>query len=515
MIDFIKTKPLYASLIAGILAGFAFQPFQLPFLLFPAFYIFLVIADESPSAKSAMYRVYPGLLIWNGITTYWLTFATIIGGSAAILANAVVMTFPFALAHRLTLSNDKNRAIYKAFIYSGFWVLFEFAHYHWDLAWPWLTLGNAFADCILIIQYIEYTGVLGISLWVILTASIYHFTNNKSISLIVFLFPMMLSTLIHFQNSVPEDAKKTSLNVTVIQPNYDSYQAMSGFASVEAATLDLLKYTKSNIDNSTDLIVWPENAFEGSHTPYSQMVQQVRDSLMTWKITAFGGITHLKFYSEHEPIPTVVRGRYNGRAYDYMNSAFNWRPDGNLEIYDKAKLVPIVERLPFSEFFSHIDLFNWVEWEDFIGYGKGHLSTPFSVKDSKSAIIICYDSVFPDWIYLYVREGAEFITIITNDGWWGETSGHVQHFSYARLRAIETRKYIVRSANNATSGIINPDGIIEHKTNYWVRTAIQTEIIPNTYQTFYVRFGNWLVWVVFITVIISTLYVRFAFPKKH
>ena len=90
--------------------------------------------------------------------------------------------------------------------------------------------------------------------------------------------------------------------------------------------------------------------------------------------------------------------------------------------------------------------------------------------------------------------GADFITIITNDGWWGDTSGHVQHFAFARLRALEFRRWIVRSANNGISGIIAPDGDVHVETNYWERTGFTYNVYPSDQLTFYALYGDWFNW---------------------
>jgi apolipoprotein N-acyltransferase len=110
----------------------------------------------------------------------------------------------------------------------------------------------------------------------------------------------------------------------------------------------------------------------------------------------------------------------------------------------------------------------------------------------KTPGLICYDSVYPAWVRGFVLRDATFLTIITNDGWWGNTSGHRQHFAYARLRAIEFNRWIARSANNGISGIIAPNGSVKHETDYWERAGFTARIQNITDQTFYTRFGDWL-----------------------
>jgi apolipoprotein N-acyltransferase len=110
--------------------------------------------------------------------------------------------------------------------------------------------------------------------------------------------------------------------------------------------------------------------------------------------------------------------------------------------------------------------------------------------------LVCYDSVFPDWVRRNVKDGAAVIGIITNDGWWGDTGGHEQHFSYARLRAVETRRSVARSANNGISGVILPDGTVQVRTVYWTQTVLRTSVPVYDTMTLYTRFGDWIVWLV-------------------
>src|SRR5690606_5843837 len=142
--------------------------------------------------------------------------------------------------------------------------------------------------------------------------------------------------------------------------------------------------------------------------------------------------------------------------------------DGSIASYEKTNLVPIVERFPFYGFFSKFPVPGF-EWPQIMGYGRGNEIINFEFEGIKSPAMICYDSVFPDWVRKSVLAGADFIAIITNDGWWGSTSGHIQHYDFARIRAIETNRSVVRSANNGISGMVHANGEIHSKTQYWER----------------------------------------------
>jgi apolipoprotein N-acyltransferase len=132
----------------------------------------------------------------------------------------------------------------------------------------------------------------------------------------------------------------------------------------------------------------------------------------------------------------------------------------------------------------------------------------------KVAPVICYESIFSEYVTDYIKQGANFITIITNDGWWGDTPGYKQHLAYAKLRAIETRKPIVRSANTGISCFIDPLGNISLQTEYWKEAAIFCKIKPNSYQTMYVQFGDLFSFASLIITILLCIYIIFLRFKK-
>jgi apolipoprotein N-acyltransferase len=106
------------------------------------------------------------------------------------------------------------------------------------------------------------------------------------------------------------------------------------------------------------------------------------------------------------------------------------------------------------------------------------------------APVICYESIWGSWVGESVKNGAQFIAVITNDGWWGNTSGKDQHMLYAKLRAIETRRWVVRSANTGISGFINQRGDLVKQSTWWTSTALKEDINLNDNLTVYVNHGD-------------------------
>lgn len=491
-------NPWLQSVAAAILLSLSFPPFDLGILQIPAFILLLRLSVTSVSVRQMILYAYPSFLLWNLLTTYWLMMASVTAGSAAIIANAALMLIPLWLMRRFTKS-DMN-PIGASFLTAAVWVTYEFLHHQWDLAWPWLTLGNAWANLTGVIQYISVTGVWGISFWVVFVAALsYHAIATaskpvlKSAVLIFFAFPLF-SVLAMISIQQPHNKP---FHVTVVQPNSNSYEQFGGLGSLDNLVTHLLTLSGEARTDSTKLIIWPENALDAALEISSPQVNRVRDSLRVWDTELISGTGYLEYYTD-ENRPAVIRGVHSDRAYNFFNAAFHIQPNQPVDIYKKGRLVPVVERFPFVEIFNSADIFEFVDWGGLNSYGLGKEATVFQVDGGRTPALICYDSVFPGWVNQFVNNDSNFLTIVTNDGWWGDSNGHIQHFAYARLRAIEQRRWIARAANNGISGIISPDGKVQLETEYWTEDAFNYKIFQSDHLTFYARFGDWLPWLLFI-----------------
>lgn len=482
---------------AGILLGLSFPPFPFPFLQFPAFLLILRVINLANSPKQAAYYTYPGFLIWNIISTYWLMMATIPAGIAAIVANALLMSLTAMLIYWAQQKLTKPWLI--AILQSCFWVGYEYLHFQWDLAWPWLTLGNAWSTFTSLIQYISVTGVMGVSAWAMLVTTLGYQAiqhRSKSLSYSAIALVIILPVISLIQLSTLSLKSNKTVEVVTVQPNFNTYKQYGGFATPQQALSLLLNLSDSARTPDTDLILWPENGIYPYITDRKNPRHMVRvtkqrifSKAKNWNTVIIGGTSYFDYFYRQAP-PLAQSSTY--KPYLNYNAAIAFYPNGTTEIYRKHNLVPVVERLPFVNFFNTIDVFNWLNWAKYQGFGQGNKATVFGIDSTKVPALICYDSVYPGWIRHFAQKNAGFITIITNDGWWGNSSGHIQHFKYARLAAIEFRKWIVRSANNGISGIITPDGTVKVKTEYWTRTAFHYKVPVLTEATFYARFGNWL-----------------------
>jgi apolipoprotein N-acyltransferase len=512
--------------LSGLMLWQAWPPLQLTFLVFAGF-VPLLVAEKVISDTYKKYTglkvwisLYTGLLVWNLTTTYWISNASLAGGLFANLANPVLMSVPFMLA-RNTRKQFGNRLGYASLVF--YWMAFESIHLSWELTWPWLSVGNVFAVKHTWIQWYEYTGVFGGTLWVWITNLLLFFilydrlfpsekinpVNNSlfkkyiplfSLVLIIFI-PILISKIIY--NNYEEKGKP--VNVTVLQPNFDPYKEK--FDIPYAIQMEKMQgLSKQKLTDSTDYLVWPETSIQKDiwldKIKYEKPVRDLSKLIDSFpNLTIVLGINGFERYTSQdasitarmEIIPRLPSKTSDTLFYDIYNTALQIDSSLQLPYYHKSKLVPGVERMPYPQFIKFLG-----DKAIALGGIEGSLGTQkertvFYNKDSVGiAPVICFESVFGEYVSDYVSNGAELIFIITNDGWWGNTSGYQQHCLYGKLRSIETRRSIARSANTGISCFINQHGDISQPTEWREDAVLNATLLANDDKTFYVEFGDYL-----------------------
>lgn len=472
------------------------------------------IATETEKKRFWIYH-YGTFLLWNLITTFWVCNATIGGGLFASFANAFQMSLVFGL-FRWAKKRTKSSLAYIFLIAT--WIAWERFYFDAEISWPWLVLGNAFSRSIWAIQWYEYTGVSGGTLWILLSnISIFalmkglsngewHLLNKKAkIAAItglavILITPFILSSAISkkYENAHKEGEK---LQVLITQPNIDPYHKFEYLTQNQQNDI-LIKQMETALGDSISeptLIVAPEtftndicvNTIQRSPT-WQRFVNFLKKYPNANLL--FGASTYELINSQESPSHTA-RALRSGIWYESHNSAFMIDHSERTEIFHKSKLVVAVEKTPYPALFCKID--------DMLGGVMGRCigQDEISLLNFQSRVgdrdinipigcAICYESVYGEYYCDYIRKGARAMTVITNDAWWGDTPGYKQHLSYSCLRAIETRRAIARSANTGISAIISPSGEIIESTEWWVADTIKGEIPLRDDLTFFVRHGD-------------------------
>lgn len=528
---FMKTRPnrYLLSLLSGILLAASWY-FHFSALAFFAFIPLLIVEDsisKSPRGRKSSRTfgfAYITFVIWNIGVTWWMALVQFgqVGAVLAWFANALLMAWVFVIFSNAKRRINKPWAIW---LLIPVWIAWEHLHSLWDLAWIWLDLGNVFAFNHNWVQWYEYTGVSGGTLWV-LAANIFIFDilkrgdPSKKLALFskaaaIILVPIGISYLIRtVRTPLKEYGEKK--NVVVVQPNIDPYNEKFD-TDFSLQFRRMLKLTKDRISQNTDFLVLPETFIiqdiNEDDIDNSDPVLWFKDSLVKPfpKLKIVLGASTAYFYKDKKDITATAR-RYRNEDiyYDMFNTAMQVDASDKVQVYHKSKLVPMVERMPFPAFFK---LFEGLAIE--MGGTSGSLGTQeersnfYDAKKSNGvAPVVCYESVFSNYVTGYVRNGANFIFIITNDGWWKDSPGYVQHLNYARLRAIENRRQIARSANTGISCFIDEFGDIYNATKWWEEAVAEHTIYGNTSLTFFSRFGDLIA---YISVIVTLLTIALSF----
>ncbi len=502
---------IFLSLFSAFLLSSPWLEILPGWILFVAFLPLLIIEDQLSQQKASNKSIvffgyaYLSFLIWNASTCWWIMHATLVGMILVVFLNACFMAMVWWLFHSFKrIFNTRVSGLALITI----WLAFEYVHHYWDIGWPWLTLGNGFANHVKMIQWFEYTGVLGGSLWVLLVNLIsfrlykYFFKDDRLelIKQAVIVFLLILIPIVYswwIFSSYKEKGKR--IEVVVLQPNIDPYTEKFESISPFEQIARLIELTDSLVTESTRYVVAPETAippvWENDSLASHQYIIPFKEMIDRYPNLQFivGATTRKSFHPNEEMPGTVRKDVDKDLYYDVYNSALQIDKRTEVQIYHKSILVSGVEKMPFSKYLSFI--------EDYIidlGGTTGSLgsqSEPSVFNGLDSVVIapvICYESVFGGYLTKYVKKGAELIFIITNDGWWKDSPGFKQHFSYARLRAIETRRSIARSANTGISAIINQRGEVIQYTDWGVKTAMKGEVNTNNELTFYVRYGDFI-----------------------
>lgn len=489
------------SILSGILLAAAWPVSSLTFLIFFAFVPLLLIADKTAKKNQFFLYAFITLLIWNAITTWWIWNSSEAGAIGAIIPNALLMCIPW-LGYFSFKNKFGKRSGYFSLI--AFWMLFEYIHLNWQLTWPWLSLGNVFAAQINWVQWYEYTGIGGGTLWVlVLNIAIFDFIKFfksrdwgtrvlKSLQIISFCTLFILPSLSQF-NFGKDEALQVKKDVVIVQPNIDPYQKFES-NSINAQIRTLIDLSEQKIDSATKLVMWPETAL-ATNVPMNEVAtanvyQPVFEFVNRHpNITLLTGVETYKIVQEKT---VTSRKMQDGQFYESYNAAVSIKANQPLQFYIKSKLVPGVESLPtFLNFLGPV-------FEKFGGttggYARDTAAKAFYNEGNPfvTAPVICYESIYGEYVSTYVAKGANIISIITNDGWWGNTPGHKQHLAYAKLRAIETRRWVARSANTGISAVIDDYGNIREQTKWDEATAIKYAIPARVNETFYVKHGDYL-----------------------
>jgi apolipoprotein N-acyltransferase len=511
-------KNILLSIFSGVMLWLAWPPMHYTtiFLFFGLVPMLMAIENiisstSTKKGKLIFNTAFLGFFVWNTLSIYWVyNSIKVVGELVAIPISLIpyslgplLMAAACWLYYRLRLVTNRTVGLTGLVC---FWIAYEYLHQSWELSFPWMTLGNGFATTHQWIQWYEYTGVYGGTVWIwvinILIFLIYtglreaqaKTVRSKLIvaGAIIFILPLSFSLYSYY--NYQEQVNPS--NIVVVQPNIDPYDK-NGIIPYYQQVETLTHLSDSVAQVNTEFFLWPETAIpdvmDEDHIRSNNYFLQAQRFLSKYKNgNIITGAETSKLFN-HRATKTATQIPGTNDYFDRYNTAVSIENSAQVQFYHKTKLVPGVESLPFGNALSFLKpVFEHLGGATGTYAGQAAPGTLYSASGIGAAPVICYESIWGEWVARSVGNGAQFIAIITNDGWWENTSGKDQHLDYAKLRAIETRRWVCRSANTGISAFINQRGDIVQQTKWWVKAAMKQDINLNSESTFYVVHGDYL-----------------------
>lgn len=507
--NFYKSIPF--SLLGGVLIGISWPPFSIVPIIFFAFVpLFYLLESGKRYKTNHLFNIAIFFMVWVLISLFWLfKAASSIGIVATIvyLIPLLLILSPFTIIQRKLGTNI-------AYVYFMLaWLSFEYLSARWDLGSPFLSLGYSLAPIPQLYQWYEYTGVIGGTLWIltcnfIIYRLISSIAEKKKIknwivaTVSILCVPSIISLVIF--NTTNIEGKQRE--VVVIHPNTDNFNE-----KYAANLYDLIKQytdlTNEKVNGETKLVVWPETAITNGGWISKLNEFPVYDSINLYLENAsddmelLSGAICFEFVEKHsrEAIRNDAPNNASFKYSDYFKGYFktfnaaislNWTNDNRIHLGAKQKLVPFQERTPYPQFLRFTHKLAKPLGKDF----------QFSVLPDKhlrnnkweTAPLICYESAFGRYTSKYVLNGAKLIAVLLNEGWYKSMQASKQFLFISCVRAVENRRYVVRSSNGGISGFIDFKGKPFQSFSKNEATALRSKVTLSDKTTFYAKHGDFI-----------------------
>ncbi|HMK38633.1 MAG TPA: apolipoprotein N-acyltransferase [Bacteroidota bacterium] len=509
------------ALLSGVILGLSFPPSHLGIFACFGLVPLLIALARTDRLWSALKLIYVSMFAFHAITLNWTGGYAhgndpymMIAGGITMLVHPLFYFLPLGVYHLVRRRFGQWPAL------AGLpflWVGYEYSHSLSEWSFPWLTIGNSQSYDLARIQFISFTGIWGLSLWIIVMNVAFYALYRAlarpreniiprrviglaAVLAVLYLAPSAVGTYI-LSTAPPAGAPAGTgkeITVGIVQSNVDPWEKW-GRTGSDLASLYLgltRRLMEEHAGRKPQIVLWPETAITGFPLlPGSRpLLGRLRAGLDSMHVSVLTGIDHAVIYHDSSGAPpSARRSSLSGQRYDTFNAAAFIEP-GAAEIpwYGKMKMVPIAERIPYADMFAFLDFMRW--GVGIGGWQIGPDTTVFteSATGVKFSAIICYESTYPGFVASFVRKGASFIALITIDSWWAKMPGAYQHRQFAEFRAVENRRWIARCAVGGISCFIDPYGRSYDDTELFTQRVLCRTIGTDSDLSFYTRHGDWL-----------------------
>ena len=487
-------KKTFIALLCGLVFSFGFAPFDLWLLSILSLVLLLTLLNDS-NRDVFLIGYFFGFGMWiTGIS--WLYVSIHYHGNVNIYGSILIILLFIAIlalySGLLFLLNNYFRKHSPKNLFfltlPASWVIIELLRSYLFTGFPWLISGTMLANTV-IDGFTPIIGAQGNTFFLILIATLVFQTFYKAKEKSSALFPLIVLLLIipssFFFKSIEWTSEENEIQVSVYQPNLTLEDKWSQFGVIKSEGM-----IERAIDNANhgELIVFPETALILAEKDNQSFLDRIRYKSFNKDITLISGII------EREDNSTI---RNRLQAFGSINT-----------FYDKVKLVPFGEFIPFEGYLG--------DFLDIIGLNltntiPGEAIKPINTGKLRISPSICYEIAFDELIRKTAKDSNILLTI-SNDTWFGESIGPIQHLEIAQNRALEHKKPLIRSTNSGISAIISKDGEIIEKQDYFEEKLLKIKLMLYSGNTFYSNYGN-LPLYVFLAFYISFLLLRRTFNK--
>ena len=393
-----------------------------------------------------------------------------------------------------------KKSRFQILLTASLWVSLEYIRAIFITGFPWCLLGYSQFKHITLIQITDLVGVYGLSFLIVVVNGLLYFllfspdfSFRKKIlrwdAVVVLL--MMITTMLygHFrlQGPHPSEMKEDRVKVVIIQGNID--QSKKWDPEFRKQTIDRYRsLTLSTMDFKPDLVVWPETS-----VPLFFQKQNALSKI----------ISHIPIESDTSLIFGCPAYEMKIGITQYFNRVYLLSPKGVISgYYDKMHLVPFGEYVPLKRFLPFINRLVHAAGD----FTPGKQKDPLQYRNIAAGTLICFEGIFPELSRSQVNNGANILINVTNDAWYGMTSAPHQHLCMAIFRAVENKRWLIRSANTGISAFVDPYGRVAKKGSLFDEEVLTQEIQTIPSLTIYNQYGDFFVFIILAICLIHFSY---------
>jgi apolipoprotein N-acyltransferase len=461
-----------ALLAAAVLFSLSFAPLPFWFLAYLFVPVFIA-ATQGLTFKEGFRSGYLFGMVISLLCLYWVVYVTITGVILLIFVHALYYA---AIAGLLSASTRKYGAS-GLILFPFIWVAIEYIRSLSQLSFPWLNISYTQAANLPIVQLSALSGDATVSFFVIVVGIIlylgYHYARQTLRASLIFAVALVFYACAYLWGVSQIVPVAGNLRVAALQGNIPINQKWQP-GGLDRSFRNYDSLSQAAVADSARLLILPESAVPAYLYYEDRYIAWLESITKRYNVDLMTGALHLV--------------RTDDAKKHFYNSAFMFTPQGMNKVpYNKHLLVPFGEHMPYAEKIGVLSKFrDFVKNKlnlDISDFEPGDSLSTFASNGKRFGVLICFETVYPEFVRDLVNSGADFLTSITNDDWFGPTSGPYQHAVIPIFRAVENRIWIVRAANTGISEIINPYGQIIAKTKLGETTFLSGVIgdrLPST-----------------------------------